>query len=70
MIIGIVNRHPENLIVETSSIILVLHHLGFVINWEDLVPVPQQQLEYLGFNSNLVAIALPKDKIQNTKELA
>jgi hypothetical protein len=65
----ILNQNPENLTVDTNSIIWILQHLGFVINWNKSVPVPQQQLEYLGFTINSVALtlALPEDKVQNIR---
>ena len=61
----LLNQSSENLIVDTTTVIWILQHLGFVINWKKSLPVPQQQMEYLGFNikSTDLTLALPGDKI-------
>ena len=66
----LMNQDEQQLIVDTNSVIWILQHLGFVINWKKSIPTPQQQLEYLGFNINSaeLTLALPQDKVLKIRE--
>ena len=51
---------------ETDTVIFLLQHLGFVINWKKSVLTPVQEIEFLGLTINSVTLelSLNKTKIQ------
>ena len=52
-----------------DTVIFLLQHLGFVINWKKSVSTPVQEIEFLGLKINSVnlEISLTKEKIQKVK---
>ena len=62
----ILNQNKEGLIKDRNKLVWLLHHLGWLINWEKSVTVPTQVLDYLGMTINSIEmkIYLPERKIQ------
>ena len=52
-----------------DTVIFLLLHLGFVINWKKFVLTPVQEIEFLGLKINSVnlEISLTEEKIQKVK---
>ena len=52
-----------------DTVIFLLQHLGFVINWRKSVLTPVQEIEFLGLKTNSVnlEISLTEEKIQKVK---
>ena len=52
-----------------DTVIFLLQHLGFVINWKKSVLTPVQEIEFLGLKINSVnlEISLTEEKIQKVK---
>ena len=52
-----------------DTVVFLLQHLGFVINWKKSVLTPVQEIEFLGLKINSVnlEISLTEEKIQKVK---
>ena len=60
-------QKQEDLLVMTQEIITLLHLLGFSINWEKSALIPSQEIQFLGFVVNSVAMtmSLPEEKVKS-----
>ena len=56
----------EEMLVTRDSVIFLLHHLGFVINFKKCVLEPTQKIGFLGMivNSKTMTLFLPQEKFQ------
>ena len=59
----------EKILVARDSVILLLQHLGFVINFKKYVLEPTQEIEFLGMivNSKTMTLSLSQEKVQKIK---
>ena len=59
----------EEILVPWDSVIFLLQHLGFVINFKKCVSEPTEEVEFLGMivNSKTMILSLPQEKIQKIK---
>ena len=59
----------EKTIVCRDTVIFLLQHLGFVINWKNTVLIPVKEIEFVGqkINSINLEISLTEEKIQKVK---
>ena len=63
----ILNQNQDILIQDRDSIIWLLQHLWFIINWEKSSLSPSQRVEYLGLiiDSETMTLTLPEKKVQD-----
>ena len=56
----------EEIVMSRDTVIFLLQHLGFFINWKKSVLTPVQEIEFLGLtiNSVTLVLSLNKTKIQ------
>ena len=56
----------EEIVMSRDTVIFLLQHLGFFINWKKSVLTPVQEIEFLGvtINSVTLVLSLNKTKIQ------
>ena len=56
----------EEMLVTRDSVIFLLHHLGFVINFKKCVLELTQKIGFLGIimNSKTMTLSLPQEKVQ------
>ena len=61
----IMNQSKGGLIRDRDSLIHLLHHLGWVINWKKSVTQPNQVIEFLRFElySREMVVSLPRQKV-------
>ncbi|XP_070570048.1 uncharacterized protein [Ptychodera flava] len=61
----LMNQSKDQLIRDRDTLLFLLQHLGFGINWEKSYLVPTQEIEFLGFliNSVTMRMFLPESKI-------
>ena len=59
----------EEILVARDFVILLLQHLGFVINFKKRILEPTQEIEFLGMmvNSKTMTLSLPQEKVQKIK---
>ena len=59
----------EEIVAARVSVIFLLQHLGFVINFKKCVLEPTQEIEFLGMivNSKTMTLSLPQEKVQKIK---
>ena len=59
----------EEILIACDSVIFLLQHLGFVINFKKCVLEPTQEIEFLGMivNSKTMTLTLPLEKVQKIK---
>ena len=62
----LIGHSLEEIIMSRDTVIFLLQHLGFVINWKKSVLTPVQEIEFLGLTINSVTLelSLNKTKIQ------
>ena len=62
----LISHSLEEIIMSRDTVIFLLQHLGFVINWKKSVLTPVQEIEFLGLTINSVTLelSLNKTKIQ------
>ena len=62
----LIGHSLEKIIMSRDTVIFLLQHLGFVINWKKSVLTPVQEIEFLGLTINSVTLelSLNKTKIQ------
>ena len=65
----LIGHSIEELSMCCDTVIFLLQHLGFVINWKKSVLTPVQEIEFLGLKINSVnlEISLTEEKIQKVK---
>ena len=61
----LMNQTKEGMKKDRDSLIWILHHLGWVINWKKSIMSPTQSLEFLGFllDSSNTIVSLLKIKV-------
>jgi hypothetical protein len=61
----ILNQDKERLLQDRDTVLWIFQMLGLIINWKKSCLIPQQQMEFLGFqvNSRSMMLTLPQDKI-------
>ena len=59
----------EEILVARDSVIFLLQHLSFVINFKKCVLEPTQEIEFLGVivNSKIMTLSLTQKKVQKIK---
>ena len=59
----------EAIFVARDSVIFLLQHLGFVINFKKCVLEPTQEIDFLGMivNPTTMTLSLPQQKVQKIK---
>ena len=62
----------ENLLVARNTVIFLLQHLGFEINFKKSVMEPVQKIEYLGLVINWIrmTLSLTEEKVKGTLQNA
>ena len=62
----LIGHSLEEIVMSRDTVIFLLQHLGFVINWKKSVLTPEQEIEFLDLTINSVTLELfvKKTKIQ------
>ena len=62
----LIGHSKEEILMNRDTVIFLLQHLGFFINWKKFVLTPLQEIEFLGLGINSVTLelSLNKTKIQ------
>lgn len=62
-------RSPKDILTGRDSVIYLLRHLDFVINFKKCMLMPTQKIKFLGMtvNSKTMTLPLPQKNVQNLK---
>ena len=58
----LIGRSLEEIVMSRDTVIVLLQHLRFVINWKKSVLTPVQKIEFLGLEINSVTLELSLNK--------
>ena len=63
----LIGHSLEELVMSRDTVMFLLQHLGFIINWKKSVLTPVQEIEFLGLTINSVTLELSLNKIKTQK---
>ena len=67
IIMLLIGHFLEEIVMSRDTVIFLLQHLGFVINWKKSVLTPEQEIEFLDLAINSVTLELFANKINIQK---
>ena len=63
----LIGHSLEELVMSRDTVMFLLQHLGFIINWKKSVLTPVQEIEFLGLTINSVTLELSLNKTKTQK---
>ena len=63
----LIGHSLEEIVMSRDTVMFLLQHLGFIINWKKSVLAPVQEIEFLGLTINSVSLGLSLNKTKTQK---